>query len=113
MQTKIIINQKPPTVTSEVQKFLEENEPCTIRTIAEVLSISTNSVRTIIVRLHQKGLVRQCKDESFKTVHWEMGCDENLVFDDEPPKRERITSWEPHMVRDPLVAALYGPPATS
>lgn len=111
MSTKIIVSAKPPTVTAEVQQFLEENEPCTIRTIAEVLSINTNSVRTILVRLHQKGIVRRCNNAPMKGAHWEMGCDENLVFDEEPPKRERITSWEPHMVRDPLVAAFYGPPA--
>lgn len=98
---------------SKILLYLQRTPGRTLREIAQDLAIVENTVRTCLFRLAVEGEVRKMpRIDGERRCRWEVGEDAEYLTRDKPGtqfKHTTVTEWEPHMVRDPLTAALFGP----
>lgn len=115
----IVHKSDRPSPTSEsrkrILKFITENPGVSQKALAATLSLDYGLVRTCIRYLRNDGRVRrQNVRHGNKTANWEIGRDDQYLdnqIDSDYMEPRPVQDFVP--IRDPLVAALFGPARTS
>lgn len=95
----------------QVELHIESHPNCTARDIADAIGFSTNAVSVNLCRLRAEGRIKRVQIEGDKRVRWAVGVDDAFEVKEPSegrPNRRMVSEWTPHMVRDPLVAYLFG-----
>ena len=100
-------------MTQKLLAFIEANPGATPRAMATHFEVHIRCIDKPLALLHKNGLVRPRRGSGVYRRLWELGQDENIPpamrkEADGQPRRKTVSEWEPHMQRDPLVAALFG-----
>lgn len=90
-----------------------EGKGVRMREIAAKLGCNANTANTYCAELRARGLVHM--QRTGNKVLWIAGKDPEPPLERVPskqchmPKQTTVSTWEPHHVRDPLDALLFGP----
>lgn len=101
------------TVIAKVEDYVTAHPRCQSAEIVRELDLCKNTVNMTLQRLRSSGLVRRIQVKPAKgpqVTYWEAGLEPGLILIDAiegAPKRRTVTTWEPHLFRDPLVAIFF------
>ena len=118
------MNQNGPaqgTIARQIEQYVVKHPGHTKGEIAKATGIKLNTVGMTLTRLRGVGLLCKRKEPGKAgCARWWPGMEDDYVPPEkEPravreeregqPRRKVVKKWAPHLARDPLTAALFGP----
>lgn len=99
-----------------VQKYVKEHPGCRCTDISRALGLNPKSVNNRLFKMRQAGHVKRKNVGAPRSVRvtWEVGAEPDVIelVTDNPRdgamSQTTVRTWEPHLLRDPMVALLFG-----
>lgn len=106
-----MVNQyTPDNRRQRIAAFVRANPACSTREVADAFGMQSRYIGSELDQLARGGVIRSLRAYTGRRLYWE-ATDKTTAPIQTGAEEVRVFSktWTPHMVRDALTAALFGP----